>query len=235
MSREQIYTAFILKRTDYNETDQIITMFTQEEGKMRCLVKASKLPTSKLQHALQPLFKVSVTLAGNSSLPKVIRAQVQQSYPNLLEENKLTCWYLISELLTKALGDGSPNERLFELVENYLNFLQGNELSAEQINLSAQQFQIKALELLGMGMTLPKEANQVWFSVNQGGFIASDSGADAISVSNNDYELFQNLDHGNFDKVLDYQTSSKSLSQLINRFMSYQLERELKTAQFMNR
>lgn len=234
MSREQTYTAFVLKRQDYNETDQIITLFTLEEGKLRCLVKASKLPTSKLQPALQPLFKVAVTVAGNSGLPKVIRAQILQTFPNLLDEHKLNCWYLMSELLSKALADGSPSEQLFHLAESYLQFLHDHELSTEQINLVVAQFQVKALQYLGMAMVNPGSADKMWFSNHQGGFVNNGSGADAFAVSQQDFALFQTLVRNNFEVVLNHQTDSKPLSQLINRFMTYQLERELKTAQFMN-
>ena len=129
MSREQIYTAFVLKRMDYGETDQIITLFSLEEGKLRALVKAAKLPTSKLQPMLQPLFKVSVTLVGNGGLPKVIAARALKSFPGFYQDpSKLSCWYLVSELLNKALGDGSANEALYDLVDEYLEFLDQQQL-----------------------------------------------------------------------------------------------------------
>lgn len=236
MSREQTYTGFVLKRTDYGETDQIITLFSKEDGKLRCLVKAAKLPTSKLQPALQPLFKVSVTLAGNGGLPKVIGAQVLQTYAGFYHEHdKLKCWYLISELLIKALGDGSPNETLWELVAEYLRFLDEEDLSTAQINLSTSQFQIKAMAALGMGIKIIQDRGEpVWFSISAGGFQTHDSGVDAVKVTPADYALFCQLAEQGFAAVLGQEAESAPLTRLVNQFVTYQLERELKAAQFIS-
>lgn len=235
MPREQTYTAFVLKRTDFNETDQILTLFTKEDGKLRCLVKAAKLPTSKLQPALQPLFQVSVTLAGNGGLPKVINAQAQRVYAKVLEDPKLQCWYLISELLLKGLGDGASNEPLYNLVAEYLEFLNQQDLSEAQVNLSAIQFQIKALATLGLAIQQTPAGGPIWFSLSHGGFASRDTGADAAPVIPADHELFQQLAHRDFQTVLSLAQPAPGLFRLINRFVTYQLERELKAAQFIER
>ena len=46
--REQHYSAIILKKQPYREGDEIITLFTKEGGKIRCLAKSVKSPKSKL-------------------------------------------------------------------------------------------------------------------------------------------------------------------------------------------
>jgi DNA repair protein RecO len=235
MPREQEYDAFVLKRTDFGETDQIITVFTEQEGKLRAMVKAAKLPTSKLQPALQPLFKVKIRMAGNGSLPKIIGAQVTQSFPGFYADtNKLECWYLASELLIKAMADGSPNEPLFHLLAEYLQFVSDHDLTKEQVSTSLIQFQIKALRELGMGIKSASPDGPLWFSSHSGGFMTTDKPVDAVPVQAGEYAHFEALLLNGFGKSLEV-TLSQPLARLVNQFVTYQLERELKTAQYISR
>lgn len=236
MPREQDYNAFVLKRTDFGETDQIITIFTEEEGKLRAIVKAAKLPTSKLSPALQPLFKVKVTLVGNGGLPKVIRVQVIQTYSGFYEDTaKLECWYLVSELIAKALADGSPNQALYQLLSAYLEFVSHHPLSREQLAASSIQFQIKALTALGMSIKTSLERSVLWFSPSNGGFMDNDRSVDSIPVNPADYEIFERLTKQDFSLALEINQLPVQLTRLINQFVTYQLERELKTVQYLNR
>src|SRR5690349_15887569 len=128
MSRERAVEAFIIKKQDYGEADQIITLFCKEEGKIRALVKAAKLPTSKLQPMLQPVFQTRVNLTGSNAgtgLAKVIGVQLIAAYSNIFEnEAKMASWYVASELVMRGLADSAPNEQLFLELERYANFLQ---------------------------------------------------------------------------------------------------------------
>src|SRR5262245_40565874 len=125
MSREKTLDCIILKKQDFNEADQIVTLFSREEGKLRCLVKAAKLPTSKLQPAVQPLFLSKVTMTGGStSLSKVIRGQAMESFGSIIADaEKLSAWFVVSELLIRGLPDGQPSPQLFDTTKHYLRFL----------------------------------------------------------------------------------------------------------------
>jgi DNA repair protein RecO (recombination protein O) len=238
MSRQRSLQAFILKRQDFGESDQIITLFSKEEGKVRALVKAAKLPTSKLQPILQPLFETSVTMTGNSNSPglaKVIGAQLIKAYSGILEsESKLGAWYMASELIIRALPDSAPNEPLYSELEKYASFLHNQDLDAAQVKHSTTQFQIKSLSTLGLGIkTVSNVDSNLWFSLDRGGFSLDDS-ADSIPISLPTYKAFRDM------VTKDYRVSETSegpilapLYSLVNRFVTYQLEREIKSQQYM--
>ncbi len=244
MSRERAVDTFILKRTDYGEADQIVTLFSKEEGKVRALVKAAKLPTSKLQPLLQPLFETRVTLSGskeNTNLAKVINVQLIQAYGGILEsEMKLSAWYIVSELLIRALPDHAPNESLFFELEQYASFLHETTSNAEQIKQSVMQFQIKALATLGMGVrdfstsSGPLSArDNLWFSLDRGGFVDENS-VDAIPIQWEVFQSFRVLSEQSYDRGVAVQTSNLGLlPSLINRFVTHQLEREIKSHQLL--
>ena len=242
--RERALACFILKKQDFSEADQIITLFSQQEGKVRALVKAAKMPTSKLQPMLQLGFQTRVTLTGSkerAGLSKVIGVQMIANYSGIMEsESKLAAWYVVSELLMRALPDGEPNENLFTELEKYAQFLHIPELEAHQVKQSVTQFQIKALRALGLGissipeMVLSTEGVQnIWFSLDRGGFTNVDS-SDATPVLQRSFRAFQEILDGPYmllDKSLE--EDLKPISVLVNRFITYQLEREIKSNQLL--
>lgn len=234
MSRERIISAFILKRQDYAEADQIITLFSKEEGKIRVLVKAAKLPTSKLQPLLQPLFETRISLSGSNSgagLAKVIGAQLISAYSGILEsEAKLAAWYMASELVIRSLPDSAPNETLYEELQKFAMFLHKTELSTDQIKHSITQFQIKSLSSLGLGIkTIPNSESQMWFSLSNGGFVSADS-ADATPILGVIHNAFLDLVNNDYSVAEQEQVEiATPLYNLVNRFVTYQLEREIKS------
>ncbi len=243
--RERAITCFILKKQDFSEADQIITLFSQEEGKVRALVKAAKMPTSKLQPMLQLVFQTRVTLTGSkekSGLSKVMGAQMIANYSGIMDsEAKLAAWYVVSELLMRALPDSEPNEQLFSELESYAVFLHSAVLSSSQTKQSVTQFQIKAMRALGLGIRsiVPgvnqhtQQSQNIWFSLDRGGFTTEDS-ADAIPLRWQSFQAFRSL----VDEP--YQVHSaisdeelEPISGLVNRFVTYQLDREIKSQQML--
>lgn len=236
MPRERIVESFILKRTDYSEADQIVTLFSKEEGKIRVLAKAAKLPTSKLQPMLQPLFETRVSLSGSkdgTGLAKVIGVQLIKAYGGILEsEQKLSAWYVVAELLIRALPDSQPNEKLYAELQDYARFLHETDLSSEQIKQSVAQFQIKAMISLGLGIrTLESAQQNIWFSLDRGGFVA-ETGVDAIPIQPQAMSSFKTLAQESYAAGAEVlATELASMPKLINRFVAYQLEREIRSHQ----
>jgi DNA repair protein RecO len=241
MARERTIETFILKKQDYAEADQIITLFSKQEGKLRCLVKAAKMPTSKLQPMLQPIFQTRVSLTGHANSPglaKVIGVQLVKAYSAIFEqESKMAAWYVASELAIRALPDNAPNELFYLELERYANFLNDDESTADQIKQSVVQFQIKALHTLGLGIrTAVPGSQQIWFSLDGGGFTADES-VDAIKISLGLYSTFQNMRNQSFSEVSKSAPDGElpQLQNLVNRFVTYQLEREIKSQQNLAR
>lgn len=240
MSRDRNVEAFVLKKQDYNEADQIITLFSKEEGKIRALVKAANQPNSKLRPALQPLFQSMVTLTGSSAsvgLMKVMRAQPIAVFSGILEdEHKLSAWYIAAELIMRSLPDSAPNEILFAELEKFARFLHENALNQSGVKNAITQFQIKALASLGLGIRLANDADNTkvfHFSLDQGGF-TSDSSLDAQPISPETYKSFlvlQKQDYSAGQSIAEKE--SNELQKMVSRFVAYQLEREIKSQRYM--
>ncbi len=240
MSRDRTIEAFVLKKQDYNEADQIITLFSKEEGKIRALVKAANQPNSKLRPALQPLFQSKVTLTGSAGgvgLMKVIRAQAIAVYGGILEEeSKLSAWYIAAELIMRSLPDSAPNETLFSNLEEFAKFLHTTTLDSNAVKKVITQFQIKTLDSLGLGISTPElteNTRNLQFSLDRGGFVSS-STLDGQATSKEvlvAFLLSKNKDYQEGQSVSEKE--SEQLQKMVNRFVTYQLEREIKSQRYM--
>lgn len=236
MSRESTIQAFVLKRQDYGETDQIITLLSSEHGKLRVLVKNAKSPVSRLQPALQPMFLVGLTLVGNSALKKIIRAQAVQTYAGIYAEpEKLSAWFVAAEMLLRSLADEQPSRELFVLLGEYLKFLDNSERVAGLLRVSALQFQLKTLEAIGLGVKSLQQhpVQDVWFDYHAGGFVSASQGAESFRFSPNQYQQLTSLLRDDFGKATTNPQDFQLLERAVSGFVSYQIERELKSSRHL--
>lgn len=237
MSREQKYTAIILKKQPFKEGDEIITLFTKERGKLRALAKSVKSAKSKLQQKLQQLFLVELTLTAGS-LPKIIAAEPVKVFAGLrqnLEASK-TAFYA-AELVMKFTPDEHKSEALFGILHAFLEFLD----SAPQADLLAEglaKFKITILEASGFGIHSPKNVGpkeKIFFSRFKGGFSLQKSG-DALEVSRNTYENFSKLNSIAFPNLAETNINLQNLAELqhlLSGFIEYHLERRIKSEKYL--
>ncbi len=245
MSREQSFNAIVIKKQPLGEADEIITLFAEDIGKVRAVAKSTKLTTSKLQHALQPTFVIQCAVAGKTSLPKLIRASITQSFPNLIANyDCIAGWFVAAELLIKLLPDNEPNAELYSetlLLLNFLNSIQAN--NKQKLDLGILKYKLCAMQSSGLGIHSVGQLESdktLLFSVAKGGFYykiatptSSGLDADSIVVNSSLWVLFESLIATNYENlVVDNPNLVQQLEKLVNNFISYQLDRELKADQY---
>jgi DNA repair protein RecO (recombination protein O) len=117
-------TGVILKKQNYKEADQILTLWTSELGKVRVLAKSVRLPKSKLVYNLNELAVVDIEIIGHKNLPTVISANCRNNYKNLREDLiKMGSAFYAAELMLKMTADENPNEAAYGLFLGFLNEL----------------------------------------------------------------------------------------------------------------
>ncbi len=236
MSQEIIHNAIILKKQPFEEADELITLFTEDNGKVRCLAKSSKLPKSKLAHALHQASLIQVTFARSAKLAKLIHAHTIELYPNLRSDaDRVNNWFVAAELVLKATADEQKNEPLFELLRSYLYFLNQQELTAEQRLIGLLNFKIHFLQLLGLGLWYPADPTRTpkFFSNSTGGFIVGNVSGDSVPINTRTWQLFLRLHEASWNDLVTVTESGDELNQLLSGFITYQLEREIKSEKFM--
>lgn len=235
MQRESKYTAIILKKQPYGESDEIITFFTEQQGKIRALAKAVKAPKSKLQSSLQSLFLVRLALSFGQ-LPKIISVEPVEVFAVLRENLRAAKMaFYAAELTLKFTPDEHKNQQLFEALINFLMFLNA-EHGALELNFALAKFKVDALNSLGFNIHYPKESSaQFYFSPSRGGFFGQKTG-DSIAARKPVYDLFLALKAGGWTTIAAMKPSSatQELQDLLSLFIEYQLERKLKSEKFLN-
>lgn len=241
MARESSFTAFIIKKQPLGEADEIVTMLAEGVGKVRAVSKSSKLSTSKLQYALQPMFLVDAALSGNSSLPKLIRASIKMTYPNLhARPDRVALWFVAAEICTKLLPDNQPNDEFYRLIAAFLDFLDSaGELSEEQLEIGLLKFKLAAMTSTGMGVhEIPEyvPGQPLLFSPSKGGFYYDSNGrggADSATAGESVWKGYQSVKKSSWGQLPEDDNWLEHLNNLVSSFMTYQLEREIKAERYL--
>lgn len=234
MSKDQAYTAIVLKKTQFNEADEIITFYTKELGKVRGVAKSVKLAKSKLQHSLQGLFLVKVVFADSrrsstqSALKKIIRCEVLNSHSRIRENLPAAkAGLFASEAVFRSTPDEQINTEVFELLKNFLAFLSQAEHSEYVLQMALAKFQLLLLKYLGHEILFPKQSEgQLYFSNSFGGFGYNLEAGDRVRVSESmlgfsDYLLSASIGESALKPEM------KTFADLLSNFLEYQIERKL--------
>ena len=237
MAREAFYQAIIIKRQPYGEGDEILTVFTKEAGKLRVLAKATKMPKSKMRHALQTLFLTDLTVTSVSALPKVIGATAVAVFPKLREKlDAVNMAFYASELLLKFTADEHKNERLFGLVKDFFSFLD----SAPVANLNAglAKFKIGFLESVGLGIHFDaseKNNPEMAFSNARGGFVFGAEASGQRRVNPLSFQQFLEIKNASFSQLFTQEPMRdiQELQDLLSNFIVYHLERDIKSEKYL--
>ncbi len=239
MPRENTYLSIILKKQAFKEADELITVYTKETGKLRVLAKSVKFSKSKLQHGLQVLFLVKISLVG-SKLPRVIGTQVVASFPNIRENLRAAkmAFYAL-ELALKFTADEHKNEKLFGLLEEFLNFLDAHAQDSRLLECGLAKFKIEFLDAVGFRISAdrPKDfSGDIGFSNSRGGFVFGGRADDYQNLTIPAYEQFHALRAADFEGLAAFGRPMGNLGELqgiLSDFLQYHLERDIKSERFL--
>jgi DNA repair protein RecO len=143
----------VLKKQNYRETDQIVTIWTRELGKIRVLARGLRKSGSKLAGALQDLSLVVFEVTGK--FPTLVSADVKRNFKGIRSNLvKIAPACYACELIMKMTADEHPNVQAYSLL---LDFLE--KLDADATELHAYtMIDIYALNLAqSLGFGTPKE------------------------------------------------------------------------------
>ncbi len=114
--------AFIIKKQNTNEYDQLITCYTQEFGKLTAVAK-SILKKSSLQSMHLDIFNlVEFELIDGRALPIIASAHSEKTYPQIkksLEAVAVTSFFF--DLIDKIVFDNERDDNLWNLLESTLD------------------------------------------------------------------------------------------------------------------
>lgn len=145
MERQKQTRGIILRRFSLNEADQIVTLLTENEGKVALLAKGSKRLKSKFCGRLEPFYHVQVNYFQGRELGHLDEAEILEVYSPLESDLKSKgILFFMAEVTAKLLADGQECEEVYHLLNDCLAQF---EESHSEIILHA--YLVKLLTLLG--------------------------------------------------------------------------------------
>src|SRR5512143_1045780 len=76
----------VLRHSDWGEADRLLTIFSREQGKLRCVAKGARKLLSRKAGHLEPFTRVALLLAKGSDLWIVTQAETIEPWLPIKED-----------------------------------------------------------------------------------------------------------------------------------------------------
>ena len=126
-------SAIILKRLNYGESDRILTLFTQEQGKLTAIAKGVRRITSRRAPHLEPLNEVSLTLHRGKNFEVITEAK--SSTRRNFGLKSLGFAFYAAEIVDKLLPEAETHPEAYALLRDFLAQLALDEKSTKDFTL----------------------------------------------------------------------------------------------------
>lgn len=137
--------AIIIKRHNFGEADRLLTLLSDEFGKIKVIAKGVRRPLSKLGGHLELFYLTEFVIAEGKNLDTICGAQIIESFPNLRKNLSSTQKaFYFAELIDKLLHEESENKEIFNMLKNALKLLDHKSNS-----LLLRYFELQLLSQLG--------------------------------------------------------------------------------------
>lgn len=147
MRNSFITEGIVLSRTDFGESDRVLTVITSDSGKLRIIAKGVRKPKSKLAGGIELLSVNSLTvLPGRGELDTLISSRLITSFCNIIGDlDRTMTSYNLLKRMNKATEDAVDGE-YFQVLRGAL---QGLDKTEVPINLTELWFNVHFLSVSG--------------------------------------------------------------------------------------
>jgi DNA repair protein RecO (recombination protein O) len=248
MARERTYRteSIILRRSDFGEADRLLTLFSREHGKIRAVAKGARKPQTRKSGHVELFMRTNFLVAKGKNIDIITQAELVEAYTPLREDLVRTTYasYIV-ELLDRFTADEDRDLRKYNLLADALRWF----ATSDNLLLAARFYELRLLSLAGFQPQLfncvscgeaIQEQDQ-FFSAELGGLLCPNcQTADrrAKAVSSVAVKILRYLQTHSWETVNALQLRRELHSELENvmhHYLTYLLERELKSVDFLHR
>ena len=175
--------AVCLRRKEYSETSQLVTLFARVSGKIRAIAKGSRRSKGRFGGGIELLSAgriLFIPAKGDSSLATLSEFELQESFSGLRHRLlNLYCAQYAADLLAEFTEDQDPHETLYDAFYQTLTELEQTEMPVNVL----VSFEAALLREVGLtpqwlhccqcAREVP-ENRRLYFSSSQGGMLCRD-------------------------------------------------------------
>ncbi|CAG1003368.1 partial DNA repair protein RecO, partial [Anaerolineae bacterium] len=150
-------SAVVLRHADWGEADQLLTLYTREQGMVRALAKGARKMTSRKGGHLQPFTQITVQLAKGRDLLIVTQVDTVNAFLPLHDDLVKLSYasYVVELLLRFSYEEEGGNPTLFRLLVETFDRI---EKEAEAW-LAVRYYEMRLLDAVGFRPQLFECAN----------------------------------------------------------------------------
>ena len=248
MARDRTYRteAIVLRRIDFSESDRLLTLYSREKGKVRAIAKGARKPQTRKSGHVELFMRTRFLIARGRNLDIITQAEMVEAYPELRDDLVRTTYasYAV-ELLDRFTPDEDKNLQLYDLLADALRWLAGT----DKLLLVARFYELRLLNLAGYRPQLFQcvscgervEEQDQYFSAELGGLLCpgcEDADKRAQPISAAAVKVLRYLQTRPWDTVHKLRLRRDlhaELEAIMYYYLTYLLERNLKSADFLNR
>lgn len=242
-------SAFVLRRWDVGESDQVLTLLTKGRGRIRAVAKGSKRSRRRFGGLLAPflLLEVECFESPHREWIRIDSCTLLRSYARISEDlDRLVLGCCLLEIVEKVVPEGQEEQAFFHLLSWGFEWLHGHEDAAALLAV----FLLKTLTRLGVQ---PQFALCVrcrrrlqlrglfGFSMIQGGAVCGNCArsvpvthrVSVATLSMLQAWLHRPLDTACYEKAP--QSSVREAEDLLAAFLAYHTGKELRSLRVLRR
>jgi DNA repair protein RecO (recombination protein O) len=248
MSRERTFRseAIVLRRTDFSEADRLLTLYSRDFGKIQAIAKGARKPQSRKTGHVELFMRTNFLFAKGREMNIITQAEMVDGYGGLrLDLIRTTYASYMVELLDRFTADEDKHSGLYDLLANALGWLE----NTHDVLLAARYYELRLLGLAGYQPRLFQcvaceeaiEEQDQFFSAELGGLLCpncqtADRRAQPISsVAVKVLRYLQTRDWKTVGSLNLKRPLHRELEALMHHYLTYLLERELKSVDFLYR
>lgn len=238
--------AVVLKKTELGEADSILTLYTPHRGKLRAVAKGVRRPKSKLGGHVELLTYSEMLLARSQNLDVITQSQTIECFLPLRDDLWRTSSALyVVELVERFTAEDEENYPVFKLLVDTLQWL----CQARHGEIILRCFELRLLQYLGyrpqlqdcIGCQSALEPDNNFFTPSGGGVLCQacrDLEPIVYPLSLNALKVMrflQRSDYASVDQLRITPELSSELRRLMQVYIRYLLEREVKSVEWLDR
>ncbi|HRY60533.1 MAG TPA: DNA repair protein RecO [Patescibacteria group bacterium] len=235
----------VIGKRDFFEADKILTVFTQDLGKIQIKAKGLKRALAKMAGHLEVFNLVELELIKGKNMYIVIGAQIIDSFEDIKKDfDRTGVYYYFCEVLDKILEEGVRHKNTFAF---FLSLLEELKKKETNLLLLTVYFELNVLSYLGfkpeflvcVGCRDEISGHKFYFSEDRGGILCetcSDKDLYSNKISQNAIKLMRLIvekDFGFIGKVVMEKEIQEEAKRINAFFLEHVLGRELKSKQFL--
>lgn len=172
----------MLRRRDSGESDRLLTLLTQERGKINVIAKGARKGSSRLAGSSEPLTHATFSLATTHRFPFVTQAQPKRSFPEIRSDyDKLLASLALLECTDALTTFDQPVDDLFAHLLASLEFMgKATRPGATLVWALVRMLEIEGLAPQWIECAIsgePLVENPALFSYSAGGYVRSEHSA----------------------------------------------------------